>query len=111
MQAEARAVVEEFNDGRVNLRYVPESAVGLSRARNTGLQAATGRYVAYIDDDARADSHWLEALVNAFEQTSAAAIGGRVWLDWHGEKPGWVPEQHLSLFHLRGPRRHRAHAA
>lgn len=98
VQDEAQQVVEELNDGRVNLRYVPESAVGLSRARNTGLKAAAGRYVAYIDDDARADSRWLAALLRAFEETSAAAIGGRVWLDWHGEKPRWVPEQHLSLY-------------
>lgn len=100
VEAEVRQVVQEFENGVVNLRYVPEGAVGLSRARNTGLNAATGRYVAYIDDDARADEHWLEALVTAFEKTSPApaAVGGRVWLDWQGEKPSWVPEKHLSLF-------------
>ena len=100
VEAAAEQVVKEFEDGRVNLRYVPEERVGLSRARNTGLKAAAGRYVAYIDDDARADSHWLEALVVAFEKASPApaAVGGRVWLDWHGEKPSWVPEQHLSLY-------------
>jgi glycosyltransferase involved in cell wall biosynthesis len=98
VQEEARQVVKEFEGGRVNLRYVPENKVGLSRARNTGLNVAAGRYVAYIDDDARADKHWLEALLTAFENTSPAAIGGRVWLDWHGEKPSWVPERHLPLF-------------
>ena len=100
IEAEAQQVVREFEDGRINLRYVPEENIGLSRARNTGLKAAAGRYVAYIDDDARADAHWLEALVGAFEQTSPApaAVGGRVWLDWQGEKPSWVPERHLSLY-------------
>ena len=100
VEVEAEKVVREFEDGRVNLRYVPEENVGLSRARNTGLKAANGRYVAYIDDDARAETNWLEALVAAFEKVSPApaAVGGRVWLDWHGEKPSWVPERHLSLF-------------
>lgn len=100
VEAETQQIVKDFDDGRVNLRYVTESKVGLSRARNTGLKAAAGRYIAYMDDDARADKHWLEALVNAFEQVSPvpAAIGGRVWLDWQGEKPSWVPEQHLSLY-------------
>jgi glycosyltransferase involved in cell wall biosynthesis len=92
-------IVKEFADDELNLRYVPEAETGLSRARNTGLRAASGRYVAYLDDDARAEHRWLEALVDAFEQTPApAAVGGRVWLDWHGEKPGWVPERHLSLY-------------
>src|SRR3989475_1395503 len=35
---------------------------GLSSARNTGLQAATGEIVAYIDDDAYPDPHWLTYL-------------------------------------------------
>jgi len=98
VEAVTQQVVKDFDDGRVNLRYVTEAAVGLSRARNTGLKVAAGPYVAYIDDDARADTHWLEALVCAFEQTSPAAVGGRVWLDWQGEKPSWVPERHLSLY-------------
>lgn len=100
VQAEAEQVVREFDDGRISLRYVTEERVGLSVARNTGLMVATAPYVAYMDDDARADSHWLEALVGAFERTSPApaAVGGRVWLDWQGEKPAWVLERHLSLY-------------
>ena len=32
-------------------------------ARNTGLAAATGEIVAYVDADARPDPHWLHYLV------------------------------------------------
>ena len=32
---------------------------GLSNARNTAYQAASGEIVAYIDDDAWPDRHWL----------------------------------------------------
>lgn len=100
VDAETETLVTEFQDGRVNLRYMTEKEVGLSRARNKGLKEACGRYVAYMDDDARADEYWLEALVHAFEHTSSApaAIGGRVWLDWQGQKPSWVPDDQLSLF-------------
>src|SRR6266481_4986752 len=33
-------IVREFDDGRINLRYLAEEKVGLSLARNTGLMAA-----------------------------------------------------------------------
>lgn len=100
VQSEAELAVAEFQDGQINLRYVTESSIGLSRARNTGLEAARGRYVAYLDDDARADERWLEVLVKTFETYPAtpAAIGGRVWLDWQGKKPAWVPNEQLSIY-------------
>ena len=49
---------------------------GLSNARNLGCQAATGEIVAYIDDDAYPDPHWLAYLANAFMNTDHAGIGG-----------------------------------
>ncbi len=49
-----------------NVRYVREDRPGLSRARNCGLQHAQGEIVAYIDDDERADPHWLTELVGGF---------------------------------------------
>lgn len=49
---------------------------GLSRARNVGLEAATGEIIAYTDGDARPDPHWLMYLANAFENSSHVGIGG-----------------------------------
>ena len=52
---------------------------GLSSARNTGWQAATGDILAYIDDDAYPDSHWLHYLAAPFlstVNTRQAAVGG-----------------------------------
>ncbi len=49
---------------------------GLSQARNTGLGAATGEIVAYIDDDARPDPHWLTYLAATFLTTTHVGVGG-----------------------------------
>ena len=49
---------------------------GLASARNTGLKAARGEIVAYIDDDAYPDPHWLSYLASTFLNTPHAAVGG-----------------------------------
>jgi GT2 family glycosyltransferase len=49
---------------------------GLSSARNTGLDAATGEIVAYIDDDAYPDPDWLKYLARTFMTTNHAGVGG-----------------------------------
>lgn len=49
---------------------------GLSNARNVGMRAATGEIIAYVDDDARPDPHWLMYLAQTFLNTSHVAVGG-----------------------------------
>jgi O-antigen biosynthesis protein len=49
---------------------------GLSAARNTGWQTATGEFVVYIDDDAFPDPHWLKYLAATLMNGSHAAAGG-----------------------------------
>jgi len=49
---------------------------GLSSARNTGLEHATGELIAYLDDDAYPDPHWLSYLANTFMTTDYAGVGG-----------------------------------
>src|SRR5512146_766052 len=50
----ARRLVERIveDNGHKKIRYIHESRTGLSYARNTGAQAAQGKWVFYMDDDA-----------------------------------------------------------
>jgi GT2 family glycosyltransferase len=49
---------------------------GLAAARNTGMEAASGEIIAYLDDDAVPEPRWLEHLAAALADGSHAAAGG-----------------------------------
>ncbi len=57
-------------------RLIQTANRGLANARNTGLAAATGEIVAYLDDDAYPDPDWLTYLAATFLRSSYAGVGG-----------------------------------
>ena len=59
-----------------DVRLIRTENRGLSSARNTGLHAATGEIVAYIDDDAYPDPHWLHYLVHSYRDGDFVGMGG-----------------------------------
>ncbi len=58
------------------IRRIHQPNLGLSAARNTGIQAATGEIVAFTDSDCRVDEDWLYYLVSDLLKTDACGIGG-----------------------------------
>jgi GT2 family glycosyltransferase len=57
-------------------RVIRSANGGLSAARNLGLSVAKGDIVAYIDDDAYPDPHWLTYLASTFATGDFAGVGG-----------------------------------
>ncbi len=52
---------ENINDSRIRVLRLPH--VGVSRARNAGLEAANGEYIIFIDGDDMVEPHHLSTLV------------------------------------------------
>jgi len=83
--------IQKLTDQYPNLRYIYEERLGLATARNTGWQAAQGTYVAFLDDDAKAESNWLETAQRLIENnpTNLRCVGGPIHPFYTSAKPDW----------------------
>jgi glycosyltransferase involved in cell wall biosynthesis len=70
-------------------RSIQQPQGGVSAARNSGLYAATGDIVAYIDSDARAERDWLRYLATTYLESNVSGVGG----------PNPVPEEDAWMAH------------
>ena len=64
---------------------------GLSGGKNTGIGAARGDVVAFLDDDAVAEQDWLKFLVHSYEDPAVVGVGGLTLPLWEEPRPAWFP--------------------
>ena len=55
---------------------LPTGKVRPAEKRNLGIQAAKGEIVAFIDDDAYPEAHWIENAVKYFSDPEIGGVGG-----------------------------------
>ena len=58
----------EASQGDGRFRYVLEPRPGVMWARNTGIAAASGEIIAFLDDDEEPDRYWLAGLACGFSR-------------------------------------------
>lgn len=90
----AQIYMEKYDKvGNIHCMHTPTS--GLSNARNIAAHECGTEFVAYLDDDALAESDWLENLLHAFAEfgATAGAVGGPILPIWQDERPSWLPDE------------------
>ena len=88
---DTREVVAGFTAHSVlSVRYVYESGLGSSYARNRAIDEARGDYVLFIDDDAVAERDWAAAMLEEIEHRHLDVACGMVLPRWCGKPPRWL---------------------
>jgi glucosyl-dolichyl phosphate glucuronosyltransferase len=66
---------------------------GLSGGKNTGVAAAGGDIVAFLDDDAIAEPDWLAVMAEDYQRPEVSGVGGLTLPLWAGPRPRWFPDE------------------
>jgi GT2 family glycosyltransferase/glycosyltransferase involved in cell wall biosynthesis len=77
----------------------PEN-VGFARGIQRGAAVASGKYLAFLNQDMRVDAQWLAALVSTIQSEPGVACAGSIVLNWTGEKIDYAgrSQDALNLF-------------
>jgi GT2 family glycosyltransferase/glycosyltransferase involved in cell wall biosynthesis len=67
-----------------------ENDTGLAAARNRGAAAATGEFLAFLDNDARPDPNWVREAVNVLQRDGTVACVASKVLDGEGKHVEFV---------------------
>lgn len=91
---ETESIVREYASAtNAVVHYHQEPKLGLCYARNTGVRRANAPIIAFLDDDAKAEAEWLEALLAVFRRYPAAwGVGGKIVPLWKKRPPSWFDD-------------------
>lgn len=75
----------------LDLHYIHTDVRGAVSARNTGAAIASGRVIAFTDDDCEPSAGWLSAARQVFERADVVGLEGMITSDCSHDDPDWRP--------------------
>jgi len=86
------AVISDLICSHHNVKVINQKNQGLSVARNTGIDVATGKYIAFVDADDKIMPDFVSSLYKIADKTGADIVRGS-FRDFNGNIPkDWVPD-------------------
>lgn len=96
-----QVVTSSFYNKLPALRLVTEKNIGLSYARNRGINEAIYEWVCYVDDDAKVHTDFVERLFYVIHNFDFDAFGGMFYPWYRTPKPDWFPNDFGKMVLLR----------
>jgi succinoglycan biosynthesis protein ExoM len=94
-----RPILEQLEGGRDAIKLIHVGAGNISIARNACLDAATGEFVLFIDDDEWVEPDWIDLHSAVMERTAADATFGAVTAFYTADTPEWLSRADLFSRH------------
>jgi glucosyl-dolichyl phosphate glucuronosyltransferase len=92
------SIIEQLKNSNpeCSLSLVHEEECGAGKARNKGVKCARGSFIAFMDDDAEAQSDWLETGLRCFDEVKPMplGVGGPIYPLYTSPKPAWFKDEY-----------------
>jgi succinoglycan biosynthesis protein ExoM len=87
----AESVVREFgSQSGLTVTYCVEPEPNIARARNAAVSAASGSFIAFIDDDELPGDDWLYLLLRTCGNQQVSGVLGPVMARFEHAPPAWI---------------------
>ncbi len=88
-----KEIFEQFKN-KLPLKYFLEKKQGLSYARNRGIKEAKCDFIAFLDDDAKANKDWVKQALKVIKKSSPDIFGGPIYPYYESKKPKWFKDSY-----------------